>query len=236
MRSLSNEFYCLAIDLPGHGKTEVVGGDQAYSITVTANGIIQFLNALSIQKCGLVGYSMGGRLALYLSIYFPETFCKTVLESASPGLKTQAEREQRAQRDRVLADQLEANFSRFIKEWYDQPLFASLQQHPRFQSMRDRRLKNNPVGLARSLRYLSTGCQPSLWHELQNSSVSLLLLAGELDQKFLGLNTEILSLCNLAQLEIIKNCGHNIHLEQATLFTEKIRAFLMQHEPLKHSS
>jgi 2-succinyl-6-hydroxy-2,4-cyclohexadiene-1-carboxylate synthase len=88
MTCLANQFCCLAVDLPGHGNTIVEGEDTLYTMPQTANAIVSWLNHLNIPQCFLVGYSMGGRLALYLALHFPQRFPKVVLESASPGLRT----------------------------------------------------------------------------------------------------------------------------------------------------
>jgi 2-succinyl-6-hydroxy-2,4-cyclohexadiene-1-carboxylate synthase len=233
---LSQQYYCLAIDLPGHGNTEVKGGDRCYEMAFTADGLVQFLEAINIQQCFLVGYSMGGRLALYLTLHFPKYFAKAILESASPGLKTESERVVRLESDRKLAQKLEASetsdlFS-FLNTWYSQPLFASLKSHPNFDLILTRRLSNTPLGLAKSLYGLGVGQQPSLWEELGNNQVPLLLLAGELDPKYVALNREMLDLSNshphqkLACLEIVSNCGHNIHFENSDIFVKKVTGFL----------
>lgn len=224
---LSPEFYCLAIDLPGHGKTSVTGGDELYQMEWIAQGLITCLKVLNIQQCNLIGYSMGGRLALYLTLHFPQYFRKVILESASPGLKTQAERDQRMASDRQLANQLKtAAILTFLTSWYNRPLFTSTKQHPNFAKMLERRSQNNPQELAKSLHHLSTGRQPSLWKKLSKNSVPLLLLVGELDQKFVDINSEIEATCPLTQLAIIANCGHNIHFERSDTFFYKIRTFL----------
>ena len=224
---LSEQFSCLTVDLTGHGKTRVLGGEECYTMVNTAQGLIDWLDELNVKRCFLVGYSMGGRLALYLSLHYPERFSKVVLESASPGLKTQQERVERIQRDFELARKLEnTDFSTFLSNWYNQPLFASLTQHPNFDAMIASRLQNKPIELAKSLRNLSTGCQPSLWDKLQESTTSLLLLVGEYDAKFIGINSEIVNLCQLARLEIVSNCGHNIHVENPKIFVDRVLGFL----------
>ena len=223
---LSDQFCCLSVDLPGHGKTWV-GGEECYTMSNTAYALLNLLNQLNIEKCFLVGYSMGGRLALYLNLYFPQRFSKVVLESASPGLKTQPDRLERIKRDFELARQLEeSNFLKFLLSWYEQPLFKSLKMHPNFESLVASRLQNNPVELAKSLRYLSTGCQPSLWEELRQNKNPLLLLVGEYDTKFRAINTEMARICQFAKLEIVSNCGHNVHFEKPITFGETIRSFL----------
>ncbi|PSB01015.1 2-succinyl-6-hydroxy-2,4-cyclohexadiene-1-carboxylate synthase [Merismopedia glauca CCAP 1448/3] len=225
---LSNQFYCLAVNLPGHGKTQVIGGEKYYKIEYIAEGLLEFLKSLNIPKCILIGYSMGGRLALYLALHFPTYFSHIILESASPGLKTPEEREDRVQTDLKLAEELEnQNLSSFLTKWYNQPLFASIKQNPDFDRMLERRLQNNPQELAKALRNLSTGLQPSLWSKLKSNPIPLLLIVGELDRKFIGINNEMLSLCQVARLEIVSNCGHNVHLEKVDLFGEKIRDFII---------
>ncbi len=230
---LIDQYQCLAIDLPGHGKTRV-REEAEYGMALTAQAIIEALDQLHISQCFLVGYSMGGRLALYLTVHFPEQFIRTVLESASPGLKTEEERRQRVQRDWQLATELETtDFTEFLANWYKQPLFASMKRplagiskrSPRFEQMLEHRRQNQPTELAKSLRHLGTGSQPSLWAELAQNQVPLLLLVGELDQKFVQINREMQVLCSSARLQIMAGCGHNVHFENVQGFVESLRGF-----------
>ncbi|HAJ64449.1 MAG TPA: 2-succinyl-6-hydroxy-2,4-cyclohexadiene-1-carboxylate synthase [Cyanobacteria bacterium UBA8543] len=223
---LSDQFGYLIVDLPGHGRTRILGGEECYTMSNTAHALINLLEQLNIKKCFLVGYSMGGRLALYLTLHFPERFSKVVLESASPGLKTQWDQLERTQRDFELARQLEeSDFSTFLSSWYNQPLFSSIKNHPDFKLLVANKLKNNPFELAKSLRNLSTGCQPSLWEKLEHNKNLLLLLVGEYDAKFRAINSEMATICQFATLEIVSNCGHNIHFENTNAFAEIIQSF-----------
>lgn len=227
MWRLSRQFYCLSIDLPGHGKTQVNGTDEDYQIESVTRGLIEFIDALKLEKSVLVGYSMGGRIALYLAIHFPDSFDRVILESASPGLKTIEERVTRLESDRRLSEELEKqDFYLFLNKWYGQNLFKSILQNPDFPKILDRRLQNSPLELAKSLRNLSTGLQPSLWEHLDSISLPLLLLVGELDPKFVNLNREIANGCPNCKLEIVTNCGHNIHLENADSFIHNLEKFL----------
>ena len=226
---LSDRFSYLVVDLPGHGQTKVTGKDELYNMPHTAQALIELLDKLEIEQCFLVGYSMGGRLALYLALHFPQYFRKVVLESASPGLKTAAQRTQRINQDFTLAQQLEStDFQLFLTRWYDNPLFASLKKNLQFPELLAKRLNNNPLELARSLRNLSTGLQPSLWEKLPDNKIPMLLLAGKLDRKFVEINTEMADSCDRVQLTIVAGCGHNIHFENPIQFTNIIRDFLLE--------
>ncbi len=225
---LSDQFCCLTVDLPGHGKTRILGGEECYTMSNTAHALIHLLEQLNVKQCFLVGYSMGGRLALYLTLHFPERFSKVVLESASPGLKTKRDQLERRQRDLELAHKLEtSDFSSFLSSWYNQSLFASLENHPAFELLIASRLINNPFELAKSLRNLSIGCQPSLWDKLKQNRNPLLLLVGEYDAKFLAINSEMAGLCKSVRLEMVNNCGHNIHFENPKKFVENVQKFLI---------
>jgi 2-succinyl-6-hydroxy-2,4-cyclohexadiene-1-carboxylate synthase len=223
---LSKNYCCLAVDLPGHGQTRVNGDESCYNMLNTAQALIDLLDDLQIDKCLLLGYSMGGRLALYMTLHFPERFEKVVLESASPGLKTEKDRSHRRQADSQTAQNLEnSNIKDFILNWYDRPLFKSLKKSPKFDQLIAARLANNPLELAKSLRNMGTGHQPSLWEKLAQNQIPLLLLAGEDDDKFTTINAEITSLCPAATLKIIPNSGHNIHFENIDKFVTVVRQF-----------
>jgi 2-succinyl-6-hydroxy-2,4-cyclohexadiene-1-carboxylate synthase len=224
---LSQAFYCIAIDLPGHGKTEVLGNDESYSMVNTAQGLIQFHQHLIQLPCGLIGYSMGGRLGLYLALYFPQHFTKVILESASPGLKTEAEKAVRRQHeDQLIQNLTQGGFTQFLEQWYCQPLFSTLRNHPEFSVMFARRLHNNPFELAKSVQFLGTGHQPSLWKKLSDNRLPLLLLVGELDAKFVAINQEMTQRSRTTELAIVKGCGHTIHLEAVSTFCSLISHFL----------
>lgn len=234
---LSDEFSYLKVDLPGHGKTQVLGGDECYTMTNTAHALINLLDQLQIAKCFLVGYSMGGRLALYLTLHFPQRFSKVVLESASPGLPTQIERLERVKHDSQIASKLErsverSDFAAFLSNWYNQPIFGRIKNHSQFQSLIASRLQNNPIELAKSLRLMGTGCQPSLWEKLKENTNSLLLLVGEDDKKFVDINTAMANIYEFCQLKVIRNSGHNIHFENTLAFVENVRKFFIEAEPL----
>jgi 2-succinyl-6-hydroxy-2,4-cyclohexadiene-1-carboxylate synthase len=227
---LINDFYCLNIDLPGHGKTQVLGNDDCYTMAKTADALINFLDELKVIQCFLVGYSMGGRLALYLTLHYPQYFHKVVLESASPGLSTAKERLERVKQDQQIARKLERSlekedFYKFLENWYELQIFGSIKNHPRFEQMVENRLQNNPLELAKSLRLMGTGVQPALWENLQQNKIPLLLLVGEKDLKFIDINRKMANINEYCEFKIVQNAAHNIHLENTSVFVENIRDF-----------
>jgi 2-succinyl-6-hydroxy-2,4-cyclohexadiene-1-carboxylate synthase len=227
MAALASTFYCVSVDLPGHGQTQVLLPANGYYLDAVAEGLLAFLTAHSLLPCGLVGYSMGGRLALHMACQHPEQFTGLVLESASPGLATAAERHQRRQQDETLAQMLEAeSWLHVLQRWYDQPIFASLKQSPSFAALMQRRSANNPQALAQVLRGLGTGQQPSLWTVLPTLQIPITLIVGARDSKFLHMNTVMAASCPSAQLVVLPDCGHTPHYENPQRFITALLAGL----------
>ncbi len=230
IKLLDDNFSYLILDLPGHGKTQVISSDEYYTMANIAHALINLLDELKIDKCFLVGYSMGGRLALYLTLHFPEHFYKVVLESASPGLMTAAEQLERVKSDAQIARKLRRSlatndFYTFLSNWYNQPIFGYIKNHLEFDRMLEIRLQNDPIELAKSLQFMGTGSQPSLWEKLPENTKPLLLISGAYDQKFIDINIEMAKLCKVAQLKIIDNSGHNTHFENTWEFVQNIKNF-----------
>lgn len=201
--------YCLLPDLPGHGGSVALGD---YSIALAAAAVVRLLDDLGIATPTLYGYSMGGRLALYLAVHWPDRFPKVILESASPGLRTEAERQARIERDRDWIELIEADFSVFLAQWYEQGLFSNLVRQSGFREIYQRRLQNCPRAIARSLAQMGLGRQPSLWGSLAGMRSRVTLLVGEQDEKFVAINQEMQGLIPGARLAIVP-AGHTVYVE-----------------------
>jgi 2-succinyl-6-hydroxy-2,4-cyclohexadiene-1-carboxylate synthase len=227
LEKVQHRYYCLALDLPGHGKTRMSGDDSQFKIESTTASIIQYIIDLSLKNINLVGYSMGGRLVLYLAVKYPQYFNRIIIESTSPGLIDPTERLNRKQSDLTLARELErGDMENFLNKWYKQPLFRSLTSHPNFQKLFHSRLSNDPLALAKSLRYMSVGIQPSLWHELHNIQLPVFILVGEKDHKYRKIALMMTEKIPNVTLEVVKDCGHNIHFENEDLYIDFVTYFL----------
>jgi len=225
---LREDFRILLVDLPGHGGNPVCGDHDAFTIDSCTRSLVELLDSLDIKKAHLVGYSMGGRLALYFLLTCPENCDCIILESSSPGLRTEVEQAQRRLHDEQLAQKLERDgIEAFVREWYKQPLFRTMKAHPeQFEKLLNRRLRSDPTRLAMSLRMMGTGAQPSLWNRLAEIKTPLLLLAGKKDQKFSAVAAEMADLCPTARVRIIEACGHNVHFERTERFAREVMNFL----------
>ncbi|PJF26637.1 MAG: 2-succinyl-6-hydroxy-2,4-cyclohexadiene-1-carboxylate synthase [Phototrophicales bacterium] len=211
-----------AVDLLGHGETDAPTDPDRYRIESAAADLASMLN----EPVFVLGYSMGGRLALYLALHFPDKVRGLILESASPGLESEQERVTRALSDLALADAIERDgIAAFVDYWERLPLFAS--QTPDQRAMfRPIRLGQRPHGLANSLRGMGAGVQPSLWGRLHEIAIPTLILTGALDAKYCAIGERMASLMPHAQQVIIPNAGHTPHLEQPDAFHAAVQSFL----------
>lgn len=228
LSDFSEEFYCVAPDLPGHGQTAKSSNPEAYSMRGGAAAIQNTMDRLGVANCALVGYSMGGRLALYLAMTCPQRWTRLVIESASPGIEDFSERAKRQELDEKKAQELEAgNIDAFLQSWYEQPLFESLKRNSaRFSRLLERRRSNDPAELAISLRGMGAGVQPSLWNELPRLKTPLLVMAGEQDAKYRQIAEKILRSSKEAFLAVVPGSGHNAHVENPVEYTKVLRQFL----------
>ncbi len=224
----------LAPDLLGHGQTAAPDAPTRYTMENAAADLATLIEQTVAEPIHLLGYSMGGRLALYFALAYPDLVKTLTLESASPGLADPAARAQRRAADEALAAAIEADgISAFVKRWERLPLFANQARlaAPVRAALHAQRLKNDPVGLANSLRGMGTGVQPSCWPSLHEINPPTLLVVGALDEKFCTLNRLMQERMPHAQLYTIENAGHTVHLEAPARFQERVARFHKEHDP-----
>jgi isochorismate synthase/2-succinyl-5-enolpyruvyl-6-hydroxy-3-cyclohexene-1-carboxylate synthase/2-succinyl-6-hydroxy-2,4-cyclohexadiene-1-carboxylate synthase/O-succinylbenzoate synthase len=268
MQALSPWASCTAIDLPGHGYTATTCSpaaaalhsssngsssngsssngsssngssrlqllqqaeaaarlDPAHTLEAAADAVAALVLQKGLQGCTLVGYSLGARLALVLTQRHPGLFSSGVIISGTAGMPDAQQRSARSARDDELADLLETQgLGRFLEFWYDQPL------------------------LAKALRAMSTGRMASMWGQLPQWPVPLLLVAGELDSKFVQVNRKMhIALMSSSgsegqqdgqqqqdqqqqgpqhHLVTVPDCGHAVHVEKPLLLVELLRTLL----------
>ena len=221
---LGSRYHMLAPDLPGHGRSHCAD-PQAFTMANAAVRVLALLDKLEIEQCRLVGYSMGGRLALYLACFYPARFTHLLLESSSPGIRDAAARAVRRRWDAAIADKLVTQpLDQFLDQWYAMPLFASLRKHPDFADVLAARRRNDPQQLALSMRMMGTGSQPSLWEAWARLAVPTRLVVGALDGKYVGVSREMVEAVDRQDAEsprvegdriVLAGVGHNVHFEDS---------------------
>lgn len=226
---LSNRFQVVSIDIIGHGETVSPKDIHHYHMENVVHHIAKIMQQNNIDQAHFLGYSMGGRLALSFAMEYPAKVKSLILESASPGLKTAAERDERRIKDHQLAQMiLTKGIESFVRHWENIPLFASQKRLPvwKQESIRLQRLSNDPVGLANSLKGMGTGEQPSWWDDLYRLNMPVLIICGVLDEKFCNISKEMQKHIPNANYKEVKNVGHAIHVEVPKKFGTIVSEFL----------
>jgi 2-succinyl-6-hydroxy-2,4-cyclohexadiene-1-carboxylate synthase len=230
---LGDGFQCLQPDLPGHGgdTRDIPAPEEGFAVAI--NRLLAAMDNAEMDTAALVGYSMGGRIALAAALQAPARFTHLIVESASPGIEDDAQRAERLRHDTQLADHLEsvANdpgaFEQFLRDWYAMPLFGSLQRHPDLlESLIRKRRENDPARLAAALRALSVGRQPDFWPALPRLAMPTLVIVGAVDRKYRLISEEMTERCPRVAIHEMTGCGHNVHAENPDAYTTVLRSFL----------
>ncbi|WP_059283349.1 2-succinyl-6-hydroxy-2,4-cyclohexadiene-1-carboxylate synthase [Bacillus coahuilensis] len=218
---LSPTMQVIKVDLIGHGKTDVPESPQRYSMIEVLQDIKIILDHLELATVNILGYSMGGRVALAFALNYPQSVKTLLLESASPGLETWEERRNRQRQDDALAQKiLNEGIVSFINFWETLSLFSGLQNLSRIEKgkLREQRLRNNPIGLANSLKAMGTGVQESYWERLSELINNVELIVGEQDKKFVMIANKMKQRLPRCVIHSVSDASHTIHVEQPEKF------------------
>lgn len=170
----------------------------------------------------LIGYSMGGRIAMSFADKHPELVKHLILLSAHPPLEVEKERESRWEHDLKWIEMLEKEpFDHFLEKWYAQPIFSTL-KHNRtlFDMILAKRRKQDPNHLIEVMKRWSLGKQPPL----RSFFPSSLYLYGEEDLKFAAVSCKLPRFVKTVK---IPHASHMIHLENPAACAKQIEVFLI---------
>lgn len=219
----------VAVDLPGHGRSEAPTDPDRYAMERVVEDLVQVLDHLEIPRADWIGYSMGGRVSLGGAVLRPRRIRRLVLEGASPGIADPEEASARRRADEALADAvLSDGLEAFVDAWMDKPIFRTQRRLPEERRARERRRRMacRPEGLAHTLRGLGTGRQPSFWSALPEVRAPTLLLTGADDEKYARIAQEMAERIPDAAHVPIPEAGHAVHLERPSAWLREVVSFL----------
>jgi 2-succinyl-6-hydroxy-2,4-cyclohexadiene-1-carboxylate synthase len=177
------------------------------------------------QGALLVGYSLGGRLALRAALRDPGRYTGLVTVGVTAGIEEAAERAARAEADDRLASWIEAApIEDVVAIWERQPLFAD-QSDALVEQQRAGRLAQDPGSLALLLRTAGQGVLEPVWSDLLTFELPFLAVAGSRDEGYVSAAKKMADTAPCARAQIVEHAGHAAHLQQAAQVAELVAGF-----------
>ncbi|RNC29070.1 MAG: Proline iminopeptidase [Candidatus Dichloromethanomonas elyunquensis] len=222
-------YQMILFDLVGHGESDKPFPGKAYYWKNIVKHLHRLIQQLDLKKYSLLGYSMGGRIALAYALAYSGEIDKLILESTSYGECGWINRFQRRRKDAKLAKSIRRNgVEWFNRYWSGLGLFATQAQLSQdvIEQISARRLMNRTHALANTLHGSGQGTFPCLKHQISGLSMPVLYISGEYDMKYGQAGLEFRKLNPKIKHEIIKGVGHNTHIEDPQAFKKIIKKFL----------
>jgi len=203
---MKKRYFCIAVDLPAHGNSPLVSDTiGCVKETVSSLGEMPFL----------VGYSLGGRIALRIGQELKLPVSGSFAISSHPGIDCPEEKTKRIEEDLVWGEHLRRlPPEEFLRLWYARPVFSSLRNKPLLlEELVEKRLFQNPEELSTLMQELSLGKQK----RISSFSENVRLLYGEEDTKFKNLYDSLEA--PVKKIEI-QGAGHTVLVENPKLCAE----------------
>ncbi|MBU3160859.1 2-succinyl-6-hydroxy-2,4-cyclohexadiene-1-carboxylate synthase [Clostridium frigoris] len=222
-------YQLILIDVIGHGKSDKPKHRKYYSLKVMVRHLNKLISKLGLKRYSMLGYSMGGRIALAYALTYPKEIDKLILESASYGEYGFFNRLRRRKNDLNLARSIERNGIQWFNQyWSDLSIFKSQRRLSKaiIKEIGERRLLNQAHALSNTLQSTGQGKFPCLKNKIVRLSMLILFISGEYDKKYEVVGKNFKKLNSRVKHIVINGCGHNTHIEDNSAFEKVINDFL----------
>lgn len=223
--------WVVSFDFVGHGKSEKPTGLHYYELDSTLDMLDDFIAGRFDAKTALLGYSMGGRIALAYACRTCDHLTALILESAGLGPGTEEEEEAMLDHSMNLASRLEtSSIEDFMEFWENLPMFDSQKRLPPhvIEAIRAERRANDAEALARAMRGLGHHAMDDYSEQIKNLPIPVLYLAGMRDTKYRKVAESLAGEDDICYA--LFNTGHNTHLEDRETFCRQVLTFLNRHD------
>lgn len=227
--SIKESYYAIAIDHRGHGKSEAPASEEHYSIPISAQDLYALIRHFGIEKCCLVGHSMGGFMSLQFVLENPGLVHALILVDTSSGTwdLPPGYDKVRSRLDELARNEgLEAAFefdvaSNPIKK-------EKFRKHPELLEIARQKVMNTSVDgyiyFARAFKKWTP-----VTNRLNEIDIPVLIVVGEEDLGFINASKLLNDSIKNSELVMIPGAGHNPNEEQPELFNRSMIPFLKNH-------
>ncbi len=232
---LKDHFRCIAIDLPGYGKSSK--GLHSFSMEFYADVMAEFIDKMNLANVTIAGHSMGGQIAMVMALKYPQKVKRLILASTA-GFEQFTEGEKRWFREVMTvegvkntpAQQLRANV---VANFYNMPPDAEFMITDRIALRHAKDFENYCYAVTKSVEGMVD--QP-VYDLLKKISQPTLIIFGENDNlipnPYLnGGKTHSIAKIGAAKIPqntliMIPSCGHFVQFEKPELFNNAVMEFM----------
>lgn len=169
----------------------------------------------------LLGYSLGGRMALHALLESPYLWKGAVIISSHTGLSSPEEKKKRYLMDQKWAEKfLQEGWDMLMEEWNAQPTLKNDAPIGKRQSENYSR-----ETLSHILRSYSLGNQENLKERIEALNIPLLWVVGEKDEKYREIGQSLRFCHPHSSLHIIKGAYHRSPWTNRVYFQELVENF-----------
>ena len=189
---------------------------QARTLAEAEAELLELWEREGVERSHLLGYSQGGRIALWAACNHPQRLLTLTTIGAHAGFDDD-DRERRRREDLALADRIEREgIDWFANHWSAVPIFAGLASRGAayLAQLDASRRQNDPTHLAAQLRGMGAGATEPFWDRLAGITCSTLLVAGAEDLRYVAFAHRLCALIPDAEVELVPRAGHAAHLER----------------------
>lgn len=192
-----------------------------------AREILSELVSRGIRDFDLLGYSLGGRIAMHIARVAPGRVYRLVLEAAHPGLESEHDRNARREHDRTWASRIRKEGAGSLNAWYQQSVFDSLSNPLREALIREKR-DQSWSSIPRNLDAYSLGRQAPQWDALRHRVGPTLFISGQLDLRYAQVGSRLETQSPQIRHISVPGAGHVVHREQPEAYLGALQSFLIQ--------
>jgi 2-succinyl-6-hydroxy-2,4-cyclohexadiene-1-carboxylate synthase len=227
----SKQYQVLTLDVRGHGQTETPDGE--FSINLFAEDVRELLNALQIEKACVLGYSMGGRIALQLALNHPESvtglvFANSGIAGAGYQMSEEQMKEMTERRQQMIEMFDTGDIERIADTMTERSMSPGIRdaKPALFQRYKEIKMQNSPRYYTPIMQaMMASAADPP---DLGQIKCPVLIIAGERDEFMpLDIAEYMKKTLHKASLEVFPT-GHASALETPKEFNRAVLDFMEQ--------
>ncbi len=225
----SKRYRILSLDVRGHGKTEAPEGE--FSMNLFAKDVRALLNGLHIEKACVLGYSMGGRIALQFALDYPEmvtglVFANSGITGKDYQMPEEQMREMMERRQQMMEMFKTANMETIADTMAERSMSPGIRDaNPAlFKKYKEIKMKNSPKYYTPIMQAMMTAAADP--PDLSRIKCPVLIIAGEQDG-FMSLDIAEYMKKTIRQASLkVFPTGHASALEAPNDFNQAVLDFM----------